>query len=81
MDTNNLSGIELLSLILAFWSIDLSYKNLSLNLGQTDKDDIMKKLDEQTKELLKDIHKQLDKQNKILAEQTKLLKEIKEIRR
>lgn len=76
MDNEELSFAEMLSLILALWGIDLSYKNLKLNLGQEDKDDIMQKLDEQTTVLLSDIHKQLEIQNAILNEQTELLKNI-----
>lgn len=76
MDNEELSFAEMLSLILALWGIDLSYKNLKLNLGQEDKDDIMQKLDEQTTVLLSDIHKQLEMQNAILNEQTELLKNI-----
>ena len=76
MDNEELSFAEMLSLILALWGIDLSYKNLKLNLGQEDKDDIMQKLDEQTTVLLSYIHKQLEIQNSILNEQTELLKNI-----
>lgn len=76
MDNEELSFAEMLSLILALWGIDLSYKNLKLNLGQEDKDDIMQKLDEQTTVLLSYIHKQLEIQNAILKEQTELLKNI-----
>ena len=46
---DNISQFDYLALILALWGIDLSYKNLNLNLGQEDKADIMQKLDEQTK--------------------------------
>ena len=80
MNNENLSFIEIFSCMLAIWGIDLSYKNLYLNLGQQDKDDLMQKLDEQTTLLLDDIHKQLELQNNILNEQTKLLKSIVEKR-
>lgn len=76
MDNEELSFAEMLSIILALWGIDLSYKNLKLNLGQEDKDDIMQKLDEQTTVLLSDIHNQLEIQNAMLNEQTELLKKI-----
>lgn len=76
MDNEELSIAEMLSIILALWGIDLSYKNLKLNLGQEDKDDIMQKLDEQTTVLLSDIHNQLEMQNAMLNEQTELLKKI-----
>lgn len=74
---NDFNYNEVLSLIISLWSVDLSQKNLKLNLGQKDKDDIMQKLDEQTKELLGMIQQQIKEQNAILYEQTKLLKEIK----
>ena len=74
---NDFNYNEVLSLIISLWSVDLSQKNLRLNLGQNDKDDIMQKLDEQTKELLSMIQHQIKEQNAILYEQTKLLKEIK----
>lgn len=76
MYNEELSIAEMLSIILALWGIDLSYKNLKLNLGQEDKDDIMQKLDEQTTVLLSDIHNQLEMQNAMLNEQTELLKKI-----
>lgn len=76
MDNEELSFAEMLSIILALWGIDLSYKNLKLNLGQEDKDDIIQKLDEQTTVLLSDIHNQLEMQNAMLNEQTELLKKI-----
>lgn len=76
IDNEELSIAEMLSIILALWGIDLSYKNLKLNLGQEDKDDIMQKLDEQTTVLLSDIHNQLEIQNAMLNEQTELLKKI-----
>lgn len=76
MDNEELSFAEMLSIILALWGIDLSYKNLKLNLGQEDKDDIIQKLDEQTTVLLSDIHNQLEIQNAMLNEQTELLKKI-----
>lgn len=78
MKNDELSNIDFLSLILACWGIDLSYKNLKLNLGQEDKDDIMQKLDKQTAELLSNIHKELEKQNKMLEEQTEILKKLAE---
>ena len=74
---NDFNYNEVLSLIISLWSVDLSQKNLKLNLGQNDKDDIMQKLDEQTKELLSMIQQQIKEQNSILYEQTKLLKEVK----
>lgn len=74
---NDFNYNEALSLIISLWSVDLSQKNLKLNLGQKDKDDIIQKLDEQTKELLSMIQQQIKEQNAILYEQTKLLKEIK----
>lgn len=74
---NDYNYNEVLSLIISLWSVDLSQKNLKLNLGQKDKDDIIQKLDEQTKELLEMIQQQIKEQNAILYEQTKLLKEIK----
>lgn len=76
MYNEELSIAEMLSIILALCGIDLSYKNLKLNLGQEDKDDIMQKLDEQTTVLLSDIHNQLEMQNAMLNEQTELLKKI-----
>ena len=77
---NDYNYNEVLSLIISLWSVDLSQKNLKLNLGQKDKDDIIQKLDEQTKELLEMIQQQIKEQNAILYEQTKLLKEIKKNR-
>lgn len=73
---DNISQFDYLALILALWGIDLSYKNLNLNLGQEDKADIMQKLDEQTTQLLSNINIELKKQNIMLEEQTELLNKI-----
>ena len=52
--------------------------NYEENLTQNDKDDIMQKFDEQTKDVLGKINKELQHQNKLLDEQTLLLKKIME---
>ena len=40
--------------------------NYNENLSQSDKDDIMQKLDEQTKELLEGVKAELEEQNRML---------------
>lgn len=50
--------------------------NYEENLTQNDKDDIMQKFDDQTKDVLGKINKELQHQNEMLNEQTLLLKKI-----
>lgn len=59
MDNRQLDILDVLSLI----SFAISIVNYKENLEQSSNDDIMKKLDEQTKEMLGDIHEQLKKIN------------------
>ena len=51
---------------MAMVSFLIGVANYNENLSQSDKDDIMEKLDEQTKELLEHIEKLLEEQNKML---------------
>lgn len=50
--------------------------NLNENLTQNDKDDILRVLDSQTKDILKRVEEALDEQNKMLEEQSVMLREI-----
>ena len=51
---------------LAIYSVGLSLANYYENLSQSDKDDIMHALDEQTKSLLQGVNEKLNEQNRML---------------
>lgn len=52
----------------SFLSFLVGIANYEENLTQSDKDDIMKRLDQQTKDILEKIHKELEEQNEMLRE-------------
>ena len=52
----------------SFLSFLVGIANYEENLTQSDKDDIMKSLDQQTKDILEKIHKELEEQNEMLRE-------------
>jgi enamine deaminase RidA (YjgF/YER057c/UK114 family) len=56
---NLLNAIQIVSFI-------VGVLNYNENLTQTDKDDIMQKLDQQTKDILQNVEKQLQEQNDLL---------------
>ena len=56
---NLLNAIQIVSFI-------VGVLNYNENLTQNDKDDIMQKLDQQTKEILQNVEKQLQEQNVLL---------------
>lgn len=56
---NLLNAIQIVSFI-------IGVLNYNENLTQNDKDDIMQKLDQQTKEILQNVEKQLQEQNVLL---------------
>lgn len=56
-------------------SLFLSIKNYEENLSQSDKDDLMSKLDDQTKQILNQLTDEIENQNKMLKEILKLLRE------
>lgn len=56
---NLLNAIQIVSFI-------VGVLNYNENLTQTDKDDIMQKLDQQTKDILQNVEKQLQEQNVLL---------------
>lgn len=53
---------------LSIYGIYLAYKNLELNLTQTDKQELMKDLDTKTQQILTRIESHLEKQDKMLNE-------------
>ena len=59
MDNKQIDILDVINLI----SFAIGAVNYKENLEQSSNDDIMKKLDEQTKEMLGDIHEQLKKIN------------------
>ena len=59
MDNKQIDILDVINLI----SFAISVVNYKENLEQSSNDDIMKKLDEQTKDMLGDIHEQLKKIN------------------
>ncbi len=59
MDNKQIDILDVINLI----SFAIGVVNYKENLEQSSNDDIMKKLDEQTKEMLGDIHEQLKKIN------------------
>lgn len=59
MDNKQIDILDVINLI----SFAIGVVNYKENLEQSSNDDIMKKLDEQTKEVLGDIHEQLKKIN------------------
>lgn len=63
---NLLNAIQIVSFI-------VGVLNYNENLTQTDKDDIMQKLDQQTKDILQNVEKQLQEQNILLREIIKKL--------
>ena len=60
-DQNMLDAITLVSFI-------IGVANYNENLTQSDKDDIMKSLDQQTKDILIRVQAELEKQNEMLVE-------------
>lgn len=60
---------------IAIVSFIVGVANYNENLTQSDKDDIMKTLDQQTKEILIKIEGELEKQNEMLRE---ILRKVKE---
>ena len=68
-DQDFIAELNMLSLV-----IDLA--NYKENLTQNDKDDIMNRLDQQTKDILTEVQSALEEQNKMLEEQNKMLREI-----
>lgn len=66
-DQNFLAAIEIISFIVDI----LNYQE---NLTQNDKDDIMNRLDQQTKDILEQIQAALDEQNTMLQEILEKLK-------
>lgn len=53
---------------IALVSFIVGVANYSENLTQSDKDDIMRRLDEQTTDILKHVQKSLEDQNEMLKE-------------
>lgn len=53
---------------LAITSFLVGIANYNENLTQNDKDDIMKRLDQQTKDILVKLQKSIDEQNEMLRE-------------
>lgn len=51
---------------LSLYGIYLSFKNLELNLTQTDKQELMQELDEKTARVLNRIEQHLEKQDAVL---------------
>lgn len=74
----NNNGIynDFVSDLLNIVSIMLGYENLMENRQQSEANDVNKANQEQEKHILDDLHAKFDEQNKILAYQNKLLKEI-----
>lgn len=60
---------------IAIASFFLSMKNYEENLSQSDKDDLMSKFDEQTKDILNQLNEEIEKQNQMLE---KILKKLEE---
>lgn len=60
---------------LAILSFVLGAANYEENLTQNDKDDLMSKVDKQTQEILEKLFIEIDKQNQMLEEILRLLKE------
>ena len=67
--------LELLDVITII-SFIIQIQNYNENLSQSDKADLMNALDKQTKELLGNIHDDIEEQNKKLDEILERLKEI-----
>ena len=61
MKQDMLDAITMLSFVIGM-------ANYEENLTQNDKDDIMKRLDEQTRDILEKVSEQLEEQNKMLRE-------------
>ena len=61
---------------LALASFAIGIANYEENLTQSDKDDLMGKLDEQTKDLLGQIHNEVEEQNRVLRDISKKLDEV-----
>ena len=66
-DKNFLDAVALVSFIVGI-------KNYEENLTQSDKDDIMNHLDQQTKDILEKVQAALEEQNKMLQEILDILK-------
>lgn len=61
---------------LSLASFAFGMENLEQNLTQNDKDDLMSKLDQQTTDVLEDIHRELEAQNVVLRDICNKLDEI-----
>lgn len=61
---------------LALVSFMVGLANYNENLTQSDKDDLMRGLDEKTNRLLTELQKEINKQNEILAEILRILERI-----
>lgn len=72
MFNGNGGELDILSLI----SIILGYSNLMENRQQSAHNDIEKHNQEQEKHILDDLHKEFERQNKLLYYQNRLLEEI-----
>lgn len=70
MNQDMLDAITLISFIVGI-------QNYKENLSQSDKDDLMRRFDEQTNEILEKLTEEIEKQNRMLEE---ILKELKEKR-
>ena len=68
---NQLNMMDILSIV----SFYIGLKNYQENLSQSDKDDLMNKLDTQTKEILQELSAEIEKQNVMLERILKLLEE------
>lgn len=68
----NENFMDALSLV----SFAVSMENLQQNLTQNDKDDLMGKLDEQTRDVLGQIHEELEEQNRVLRDISSKLDEV-----
>lgn len=75
MNDNN-NGNDMLGNLLDLISIVIGYQNLIENREQSEANDVQKANQEQEKHILNDLHAKFDEQNKILAYQNALLKEI-----
>lgn len=61
---------------LSLASFAIGMENLEQNLTQNDKDELMSKFDEQTKEVLEDLHQAVEEQNVVLRDISNKLDEI-----
>ena len=72
MPNNQLDTIDILSVI----SFYIGLKNYQENLSQSDKDDLMNKLDTQTKEILQNLSAEIEKQNAMLEKILNILQNV-----